>query len=85
MTRTEILQELINKGYKPSDESSQLQKPITILWPVKIDGEWKNARMDSTLTFRNKAGKYLPGPARKEGFIEAGKFLDDLERDMEPE
>jgi hypothetical protein len=85
MTRAEVLQTLVDKGYKPSEESYTPQKPITLLWPVLLDGVWKNARMDSTLTFRNKAGKYLPGVTRKEGFTDAGKILDDLERDMDAE
>lgn len=85
MTRTEVIEALKVKGYTCSEESSQPNRQITILWPVLIDKEWKNARMNSSLTFRNKAGQYLSGIERKEGYIEAGRVLRDLEREMFPE
>lgn len=85
MTRTEVIEALKAKGYTCSEESSQPNRQITILWPVLIDKEWKNARMDSTLSFRNKAGKYLSNVERKEGYIDAGRALRDLEREMFPE
>mgnify|MGYP003595037921 FL=1 len=85
MTRTEVIEALKAKGYTCSEESSQPNRQITILWPVLIDKEWKNARMNSSLTFRNKAGQYLSGIERKEGYIEAGRVLRDLEREMFPE
>lgn len=85
MTREEVLQALTNKGFAYSEESKKPHTSITILWPVLIDGVWKNARMDSTLSFRNKAGKFLSGIERREGYIEAGRFLRELEREMFPE
>ena len=85
MTRTEVIEALKSKGYTCSEESSTPNRKITLLWPVLLDKEWKNARMDSSLTFRNKAGKFLSSVERKEGYIEAGRVLRELERGMFPE
>lgn len=85
MTRNDVIEALKAKGFTCSEESKIPQRKITILWPVLIDKEWKNARMDSTLAFRNKAGQYLSGVERKEGYIEAGRTLRELEREMFPE
>lgn len=85
MTRTEVIEALKAKGFTCSEESKLPHHNITILWPVLLDKEWKNARMDSTLSFRNKAGKYISNVERKEGYIEAGKLLREYEREMFPE
>jgi len=85
MTRTEVIEALKAKGYTCSEESTQPHRQITILWPVLIDKTWMNARMNSSLSFRTKSGKFLGNVERKEGYIEAGRFLRSLEMEMFPE
>jgi len=85
MTREAFLAKLVEQGYEPSPESGNASAWITLLWPIKIGGEIKKARLSSNGVFRTKGHKFISYDSITPvgDYKEAVSFLNKLEMELD--